>query len=470
MSITPELKKLDDYSWEIPRESRAGMRVPGRIFANEGLLEAADREQALEQVMNVACLPGIVEASLAMPDIHWGYGFPIGGVAAIDARDGVISPGGVGYDISCGVRLIRTNLRYEEVAPRTKELLAACAARVPRGLGSRGRLNLDRRETEKIVHEGVPALVARGIGWEEDLEFIEEGGAYEGADPSKVSERAFERARNQVGTLGSGNHFLEIQVVDEVYSQRAGILGLEPGQVVVMIHSGSRGLGHQVCTDYIKRMGQSLNRYGIELPDRQLVCAPVDSPEGRDYLAAMACAANFALANREAHDRVGTGDLRGDLPGRGAAAGDEPGLRHIAQPGQAGTARDGRQGEGADGAPQGGHAGLPRQPAGGAGPLSGDRPAGDYPGGHGELLLRAGRHRRQAHGAELRLHLPRSRPHHEPVAGEKADTGGRTAETGWSGTAFWWTRPLRAAWRRKPPRPIRIYAGSPGSAKGRASR
>lgn len=183
MSITPELKKLDDYSWEIPRESRAGMRVPGRIFADEGLLQAADREQALEQVMNVACLPGIVEASLAMPDIHWGYGFPIGGVAATDVRDGVVSPGGVGYDISCGVRLIRTNLRGEEVAPRMKELLADLAARVPRGLGSRGRLVLDRRETEKIVREGVPALIARGIGWQEDLEFIEEGGAYEGRGP-----------------------------------------------------------------------------------------------------------------------------------------------------------------------------------------------------------------------------------------------------------------------------------------------
>jgi tRNA-splicing ligase RtcB len=301
MSIIPELKRLDEYSWEIPRESRPGMHVPGRVFADEKLLEAADRERALGQVMNVAFLPGIVEASLAMPDIHWGYGFPIGGVAATDVHEGgVVSPGGVGYDISCGVRLIRTNLRREEVAPHTKELLASLAARVPRGLGSHGRLVLDRRETEKIVREGVPALIARGIGWEEDLEFIEEGGTYDGADPRKISERAFERARNQVGTLGSGNHFLEIQVVDEVYSQRARLLDLEPGQVVVMIHSGSRGLGHQVCTDYIKRMGQCLPRYGIELPDRQLVCAPVDSPEGRDYLAAMACAANFALANREA--------------------------------------------------------------------------------------------------------------------------------------------------------------------------
>ncbi len=301
MSAVTGLRKLDEFTWEIPMGAIPGMRVPGKVFADEKLLAAADCDRALEQVMNVACLPGIVEASLAMPDIHWGYGFPIGGVAATDVASGAISPGGVGYDISCGVRLVRTSLTVEEAAPRMREILDALVARVPRGLGSRGRLVLGRRETEGIMREGVPALIAKGTGWAEDLEFIEEEGSCSGADPSKVSERAFERAANQVGSLGSGNHFVEIQVVDRIYQpQAAHVLGLEPGQVVAMIHSGSRGLGHQICTDTLKRMGKSFSLHGYELPDRQLACVPVGSPEGADYLSAMACAANFALANREA--------------------------------------------------------------------------------------------------------------------------------------------------------------------------
>ncbi len=293
------IERIDDYTWRIPAHAQDGMRVPGVVFADRELLEKADTDNALQQVANVACLPGIVKASMAMPDIHWGYGFPIGGVAATDREEGVVSPGGVGYDISCGVRLVKTCLTRGEAGDRLREVIDLLNAKVPKGLGTKGRLRLERGEMERMMRKGAGELVARGIGWEEDLEAMEERGCYPGADPAKVSERAFARGRDQVGTLGSGNHFLEIQEVDEV-SSMAEKLGIFEGQVVVMAHSGSRGLGHQVCTDYIEVMGAALDRYGYRLPDRQLVCAPVASREGRDYLAAMACAANFAMCNREA--------------------------------------------------------------------------------------------------------------------------------------------------------------------------
>jgi tRNA-splicing ligase RtcB len=293
------VRKLDDFTWEIPEDAREGMRVPGRIFADEELLRKADSDNALQQVINVAFLPGIERASMAMPDIHWGYGFPIGGVAATRVEDGVISPGGVGYDISCGVRLIKTDLQREEVAGRLGEVMDLMDASIPKGLGTKGRLRLDRREMEEVLAKGAQALVSRNIGWEEDLEAMEEGGCYAGGDPSKVSEKAFRRGRDQLGTLGSGNHFVEIQVVDQVHPL-AEQMGLFEGQVVVMAHSGSRGLGHQVCTDYIEIMGANINKLGFQLPDRQLVCAAVKSEEGRDYISAMACAANFAMCNREA--------------------------------------------------------------------------------------------------------------------------------------------------------------------------
>ncbi len=301
MPLLDEVERLDEFCWRIPRRAREGMRVPGVVFASRQLLEQAALDRALEQVVNVAHLPGILGASLAMPDIHWGYGFPIGGVAAMDRAEGVVSPGGVGYDISCGVRLVRTSLMLAEAKPRMRELAQELARVIPKGLGARGRLGLNRRELEDLLRHGVPQLIARGIGWEEDLEHIEEQGTYAGVDPGKVSERAFERGAGQVGTLGSGNHFLEVQAVEAVYDRGAASdFGLSEGQVVVMIHSGSRGLGHQVATDYIKIMDRVVQRERIVLPDRQLVCAPVESREGRDYLAAMACAANFALCNREA--------------------------------------------------------------------------------------------------------------------------------------------------------------------------
>lgn len=299
MSLLAYIKELDKYTWEISTDAREGMLVPGIVFGSRELLEKADRDNALQQVVNVACLPGIVKASMAMPDIHWGYGFPIGGVAATETADGVISPGGVGYDISCGVRLVKTSLSHEEAGERLRDVTDMLDAKVPKGLGTKGRLRLERKEMERIMYLGVGELIAKGVGWEEDLEAMEESGCYAGGDPGKVSDRAFARGREQVGTLGSGNHFLEIQVVDEAGSL-AEKLGLFEGQVVVMIHSGSRGMGHQVCSDYIEVMETALSRYGYRLPDRQLVCAPVQSREGQDYLAAMACAANFAMCNREA--------------------------------------------------------------------------------------------------------------------------------------------------------------------------
>ena len=296
-----QLVKVDDYRWKIPEDYKAGMRVPGLIYASKEMLESMCEEQTLEQVANVASLPGIVGYSFAMPDIHWGYGFPIGGVAAMDVRDGVISPGGVGYDINCGVRLLSTNLNEPEVRPRIKELINELFANVPSGLGSEGKIKVGQKEMEQVMIEGARWAVKRGLGYEEDLDVTEENGCLAGADPRKISDRATKRGMPQAGTLGSGNHFLEIQVVKEIFDSRiSSIMGItQVGQILVLIHTGSRGFGHQVCTDYLRVMERAVSRYGIKLPDRQLACAPVESPEGQDYLAAMACAANYAWANRQ---------------------------------------------------------------------------------------------------------------------------------------------------------------------------
>jgi len=294
-----QIERLDSWRWRIPRHG--AMRTDGLVFASSPLMEQLRREQALEQVCNVACLPGIVGPSLAMPDIHWGYGFPIGGVAAFDAEEGVVSPGGVGYDINCGVRLLRSAVDAGEIRPLLARLADRLFHNVPSGIGSQRRdLRLSLHEEQKVLVEGARWAVTRGYGTPADLEHIEEGGALAGADPEVVSERALERGRSQLGTLGSGNHFLEIQEVESVYDATvAEALGLYPGQVTVSIHTGSRGLGYQVCDDYLRLMLQASRRYGIELPDRQLCCAPLSSPEGEQYLAAMACAANFAFANRQ---------------------------------------------------------------------------------------------------------------------------------------------------------------------------
>jgi tRNA-splicing ligase RtcB len=264
------------------------------------MIDHVIREKAAEQAANVATLPGIVDKSLAMPDVHWGYGFPIGGVAAFDTEKGVISPGGIGYDINCGVRLLRTNLQKEDIAVKMKEAVAGLFLNVPSGVGSTGKLNLASNEVRDVLEDGAGWAVKMGYGEARDLKYTEEGGALKGADSSAVSKRALERGREQLGTLGAGNHFLEIQVVDKIFDRNAAsAFGLFEGQITIMIHTGSRGLGYQVCDDYIKELQPALQKYGIHIPDGQLVCAPVSSPEGRKYYSAMACAANYAWANRQ---------------------------------------------------------------------------------------------------------------------------------------------------------------------------
>ncbi len=296
MSI--KFQKVDDYRWLIPREGK--MRVPGLVFASESMVEDLRKDKSAEQVVNVATLPGILGYSMAMADMHWGYGFPIGGVAAFDADEGVLSPGGVGYDINCGVRLVRTNLRRVEIAHQLEELSLALHRAVPSGVGSKSHRKLDDRELGQVLEQGAGWAVRNGYGLQADLDVMEEGGCMSGADPSAVSERARERGRPQLGSLGSGNHFCEIGHVAEVYDeQTARAFGLEVGQVTILLHSGSRGFGYQVCDDYLRTMIKASSRYGIELPDRQLCAAPLHSPEAKQYFAAMICAVNFAFANRQ---------------------------------------------------------------------------------------------------------------------------------------------------------------------------
>ncbi|MBN1299837.1 MAG: RtcB family protein [Melioribacteraceae bacterium] len=295
-----ELNKIHDYLWEIPKHD--GMNVPGRIYTSRKMIETSlQNDEAVKQVINVAHLPGIQKYSLAMPDIHWGYGFPIGGVAATDINDGVISPGGVGYDINCGVRLASTSLRYEKISRHVKRLVENLFRNVPTGVGASGAIHkLNQKELKNILHRGSHWAVENNFGTDEDIINTEENGKLDGADPSSVSERALERGLDQAGTLGSGNHFLELDVVEEIYNQRAAdVMGLFIGQVVVMIHTGSRGLGYQICDDYLKVLINAEKKYGYKLPDRQLTCAPVKSEEGQDYLSAMKCAANFAWNNRQ---------------------------------------------------------------------------------------------------------------------------------------------------------------------------
>jgi len=295
------VRKVDDYRWEIPTSYKPGMAVSGLVYASEAMLGHIWEEQVFQQVANVAFLPGIVGRSLAMPDIHWGYGFPIGGVAGTRVKDGVVSPGGVGFDINCGVRLLRTNLTQDEVRPRIKGLVAELYTSIPSGVGSTGKLRVSARELDEVMVRGSRWAVEKGFGEAGDIVVTEESGCLKGADPAKVSSKAKQRGIPQLGTLGSGNHFLEVAVVDEIYDRDAArVMGINDiGQVLVWIHTGSRGFGHQVCTDYVALLGSAVKKYGINLPDRQLACAPLQSPEGQDYLAAMACAANYAWTNRQ---------------------------------------------------------------------------------------------------------------------------------------------------------------------------
>jgi tRNA-splicing ligase RtcB (3'-phosphate/5'-hydroxy nucleic acid ligase) len=294
-----EIERIDEFRVRLPRTG--GMRVDGIVYADERMMRDIRKDESLQQVRNVAHLPGIVGASIAMPDIHWGYGFPIGGVAAMDAEQGVVSPGGVGYDINCGVRLLRSHLTRDEIAPHLESIVTQMYRNVPTGVGANRRdLRASGKDLKHLLEKGAAWAVSKGLGRAEDLDAIEERGCIAGADPDLVSERAEERGQTQIGTLGSGNHFAELQYVAEIFDDAiASAFGLFEEQITVMIHSGSRGLGHQVCTDHLRLMGEASRKYRISLPDRQLACAPIDSREGRNYLAAMAAAANFAFANRQ---------------------------------------------------------------------------------------------------------------------------------------------------------------------------
>ena len=408
------LEQIDQFRWRLPREG--GMRVDGIVYADERLMADIREDPSLTQVQNVAHLPGIVGASLAMPDIHWGYGFPIGGVAAMDADEGVVSPGGVGYDINCGVRLLRSKLTREQVAPSMREIVGELFKQVPTGVGKgRADLNLGHDDFDAVLQEGAAWAVRRGLGTPADLDHIEEGGRLPDADPGLVSGRARERGRTQLGTLGSGNHFAEIQYVAEIFDERvAERFGLRRDQITVMIHSGSRGLGHQVCDDHLRVMIAATRKYGIELPDRQLCCAPLGSPEGQRYLAAMAAAANFAFANRQVMTHWARESLTRALGVSHAQAGIETlydVCHNIAKfetfelDGQ--TRRLCVHRKGATRAYPPGH---PQTPAA----YTGRGSAGDHPRRHGALLLRAG-----GHGARPRRHVrvvvSRRRPPVEPI-------------------------------------------------------
>jgi tRNA-splicing ligase RtcB len=295
-----DLRKISDYEWEIPQSFREDMRVPVRIFATRKLLEAVMDDRSLEQAVNSATLPGLVGQVLVMPDMHQGYGFPIGGVAATRYPDGVISPGGIGYDINCGVRLLASQIPYDEAREHLDTLAASIYHYCPSGVGTKGHVRLTEAELAQVCRDGSNWALKHGYASEADLRRTEENGRLEGADPAKVSNRARERGRAQIGTLGAGNHFIEVDLIEQVYHpQAAQAMGLQEGNIAVQIHCGSRGFGHQICTDYVQEFQKAVQRYHIQLPDRELVCAPLSSPEGQSYLAAMRCAANYAFANRQ---------------------------------------------------------------------------------------------------------------------------------------------------------------------------
>jgi len=300
MAQKKDFQRIDKHTWELPKSFRDDMRVPARLLGDAELFDAAFGDRTVSQLVNTATLPGVVKYTMALPDFHQGYGFPIGGVAAMQKNTGVISPGGVGYDINCGVRLLGTHLEQEEIAPYVEDLVIAIYQACPSGVGGKGRRQVSERELEELLIDGARWAMRKGLARREDVTHTEEQGCLPGADPSQVSARAKERGRPQVGSLGSGNHFLELDVVEEIYDpQVADVFGLWEGQIVVQIHCGSRGLGHQVCSDYVRRLQSAVQKYNIHLPDRELVCAPIDSPEGQAYYGAMACAANYAFVNRQ---------------------------------------------------------------------------------------------------------------------------------------------------------------------------
>jgi len=295
-----DFKKITDWLWEIPKSFRSDMRVPARVYVSEKMLQESFQDRSLGQLVNIATLPGIVNYSMAMPDMHEGYGFPIGGVAAMETKGGVISPGGVGYDINCGMRLLKSDYQFKDIQSHLDKLATEIQKEVPSGLGRGRQVKLDITALDKILAGGARRLVEQGYGEKEDIENCEANGKLDQADPSVVSSHAKNRARDQVGTLGSGNHFLEVQRVDRIFDEKATeAFGLFKDQVVIMIHTGSRGCGHQIATDYIREMMQAMQKYGISLPDRELAACPFSSPEGQRYFAAMSCGANYAWANRQ---------------------------------------------------------------------------------------------------------------------------------------------------------------------------
>jgi tRNA-splicing ligase RtcB len=399
-----DFNRIDAYLWEVPQEFRPDMRVPARLYASEELLEEATRDQSLDQLVNTATLPGIVKHALAMPDIHQGYGFPIGGVVATELPHGVISPGGVGYDINCGVRLMGTRIPQEEIEPYLDDLATALYHNCPSGVGQKGHLRLSQKELDELAVEGSRWALKKGYARKEDVARTEESGQLAGADPSQVSQRAKQRGMPQVGTLGAGNHFIEIDVIDAVYDEEAAqAMGLRQGAIAVQVHCGSRGFGHQICDDYVKQLQPAVHKYGIQLPDRQLVCAPFDSPEGRAYFGAMACAANYAFANRQVLAHYVRLSFEQVLAGQV----DDWDLfqvydiaHNIAKIET--HAVDGKQKRVCV------HARIP-----------GDWPAGAGAGQHGHDVLRAGGHRGQ-HGSDFWQHVPRCRADDEPRPGQKA--------------------------------------------------
>ena len=299
MTIKKDIKKIRDNVYEVPGSHDKKMRASGRLYIADETFDALE-EGAIQQIVNVACLPGVFKYSIGLPDIHFGYGFPIGGVAAFNTRNGIVSPGGVGFDINCGVRLIKSNLKLEDVEDHLDELVEELFKNIPSGVGSKGKVKLSKDDINNVLDYGAEWAVEKGYGWSEDLEYLEENGRIKSADSSVVSGKAKKRGIPQLGSLGSGNHFLEIQIVDEVYDEKvAEVYGLEKGMIVVMVHTGSRGCGHQICSDYLRVMDKAYKNYKIAIADRQLACAPIDSKEAQNYLKAMYAAANYAWANRQ---------------------------------------------------------------------------------------------------------------------------------------------------------------------------
>ena len=427
MPMPQRLQRLSETVWELPVSYKPGMRVPARVYGTEKLIKEMD-DAVYDQVTNVAMLPGVTDYALCMPDGHFGYGFPIGGVAAMDiGQGGVISPGGIGFDINCGMRLIKTDLDYEEVKPRLKELVDALFAAVPAGVGSSGFLKLTRQEFRDVVEQGAGWCVRNGYGWNEDLELTEDRGCTPGADASTVSERAIDRGFNQIGTLGSGNHYLEVQVVHEKHifaPELAEAFGLAPGRVVIMFHCGSRGFGHQVATDYLRSFLNVMeSKYAIRVPDRELACAPFDSPEGRNYFSAMKCALNMSFANRQMIlHRIR--EVFSRMFGKPA---EKLGVRMIYDIAHNTAKLERYMVNGKDRqlprTQEGGHQGLRAGHGGDTGPVQEDRPAGHNRREHGNRLLPPRRHGRGQ--GDVLQRASRQRTHYEPHGRAEAVAGKR---------------------------------------------